>query len=242
MTDTSQPAAGDDRISECEAVLQYRFGNRDLLARCLTHASASRTRLASNERLEFLGDAVLGLVVCDMLFQRFPESPEGELTRLKSDLVSRNTCAQITERLGLEQFLTLGKGITTHASIPRSILAAVMEALIAGVYLDGGLPAARELIERWITPEIERADETEHGKNAKSLLQQVAQKHFGETPTYRLLDEKGPDHSKCFHVAAVIGARSFTGAWGSTKKQAEQNAARYALDEIQGRPNSPVSE
>jgi len=242
MTDRAQPATGDDRISKCEAVLQYRFRDPELLKRCLTHASASRTRLASNERLEFLGDAVLGLVVCDMLYARFPESPEGELTRLKSDLVSRNTCADITERLGLERFLLMGKGVTTHAHIPRSILAAVMEALIAGVYLDGGMPAAYELIERWMTPEIERGEDSEHRKNAKSLLQQVAQKRFGETPFYRLLDEKGPDHSKCFHVAAVIGARAFTGAWGPTKKEAEQNAARHALDEIQGSSDSTVAQ
>jgi len=222
----------EHKMHECEKVLQYRFGDRQLLETCLTHASVSITRLASNERLEFLGDAILGVIVCEMLFHRFPEFPEGELTRIKSALVSRNTCADITEQLGLEAFLLLGKGIISHSKIPRSIMAAVFESLVAGVYLDGGLAAARQFVERVMNVELERVADLEHSKNFKSVLQQLSQKTFGETPVYRLLDEKGPDHSKCFEISAVIGPRTYAPAWGNSKKEAEQQAAQNALLEL----------
>lgn len=222
-------------LSQCETVLDYRFKDRDLLLNCLTHASGAKHRLASNERLEFLGDAVLGLVVCEMLFHRYPEYTEGELTRIKSVLVSRSTCAKISEAMGCDRFLLLGKGLSMHERVPASITSAVLESLIAGVYLDGGIEAARTLIERILEPELEMAAELEHGRNYKSLLQQHAQKSFGETPIYKLLDEKGPDHSKCFKVAALIGAQSYTAAWGPNKKEAEQRAAQNALHELQGK-------
>ena len=224
----------DDLLDQCEDVLQYRFRDRVLLERCLTHASVARTRLDSNERLEFLGDAILGTIVCEMLYQQFPDYPEGELTRVKSVLVSRQTCAAVSERLGLQRFLRLGKGIGANDRIPSSILAGVIEALIAGVYLDGGLEAAREFVARIMDAEITRATELSHGKNFKSLLQQLSQKSFGETPVYRLLDEKGPDHSKCFKIAACIGAQTYAPAWGASKKEAEQRAACNALFEMQG--------
>lgn len=234
MSQTSQLSPVDSLLDECEEVLQYRFQDRNLLERCLTHASVARTRLDSNERLEFLGDAVLGTIVCEMLYQQFPDYPEGELTRLKSVLVSRQTCAAVTGRLGLDRFLRLGKGVGTNDRIPSSILAGVIEALIAGVYLDGGLEAAREFIARIMEPEIVRTTDLSHGKNFKSLLQQLSQKSFGETPVYQLLDEKGPDHSKCFKVAAYIGSQVYPAAWGASKKEAEQRAACNALYEIQG--------
>ncbi|MGC1273692.1 MAG: ribonuclease III [Planctomycetaceae bacterium] len=218
-----------DRLDRCEAALGYRFRDRSLLALCLTHASVARTRLASNERLEFLGDAVLGLVVCELLFRRFPESPEGELTRVKSVLVSRSTCADMSRRLGLDRVLLVGKGLGTHDLIPTSILGAVFESLVAGVYLDGGLEAARAFIERVVEDELEEAAARDRGRNFKSVLQHLAQKRFGETPVYRLVDEQGPDHSKCFEVAAIIGDAAYPSAWGASKKEAEQAAARNAL-------------
>ena len=113
-------------------------------------------------------------------------------------------------------------------------MAAVCESLIAGIYLDGGMTAAREFIKRLMMPEIEQAGQTTHGQNYKSQLQQLAQKSLGETPVYRLLDEKGPDHSKCFNISAMIGAHCFPDAWGPSKKEAEQNAAQNALNQIQG--------
>jgi ribonuclease-3 len=137
--------------------------------------------------------------------------------------------------MGCDRFLLLGKGLSSHEKVPASITSAVLESLIAGVYLDGGIEAARTLIERILEPELEMAAELEHGRNYKSLLQQHAQKSFGETPIYKLLDEKGPDHSKCFKVAAIIGAQSYTAAWGPNKKEAEQRAAQNALHELQGK-------
>ncbi|HLJ10783.1 MAG TPA: ribonuclease III [Planctomycetaceae bacterium] len=226
----------EEMLQKCEAALEYRFQNRDLLRICLTHASGANHRLASNERLEFLGDAILGAVVCETLYHRFPEETEGELTRIKSIVVSRTTCAKISETLGLPRFLLLGKGLSVNESVPMSVAAAVFESLIAGVYLDGGLEPSRRLIERVMCPEIELAGGVDHGRNYKSLLQQYAQKMLGATPVYRLLDEKGPDHSKCFKVAALIGQQTYHPAWGANKKAAEQRAAQNALYELEGKP------
>ena len=235
MPESQESGLREKVIQGCEEVLQYRFRDRRLLERCLTHASVARTRLDSNERLEFLDDAILGVVVCEMLFHRFPDFPEGDLTKIKSALVSRNTCAQMAEELGLDQFLLMGKGLRLHDRLPLSIHAAIYEALVAGIYLDGGIEAAREFVERTIGPELERTIERNHTRNFKSMLQQLAQKEFGETPVYRVLDEKGPDHSKCFSISAVIGPRAFTAAWGPSKKEAEQRAAHNALYEIAGK-------
>ena len=234
MSSTPLPSSMDS-LDKCEEALQYTFRDRDLLKQCLTHASVAKTRLASNERLEFLGDAILGVIVCEMIYHRFPEYPEGELTQIKSLLVSRDTCATISKEQGLDQFLILGKGLRVHKTIPDSIVAAVFESLIAGVYLDGGMTAAETLIERLMTTEIDRVTDAEHLKNFKSQLQQLAQKSYSETPVYRLLDEKGPDHSKCFKVAAVIGPQVFSPAWGQNKKTAEQRAACNALSEMEGK-------
>lgn len=227
-----QPLTPD--LDACEAVIGYRFRDRALLRRCLTHASASRTRLESNERLEFLGDAVLGVVVCEALFQEYPDSPEGELTRIKSDVVSRSACARMSRGMGLESFLVLGKGIAAHGRIPGSVSAAVFESLIGGIYVDGGFDVARDFILRSIPDEIASAAGSPNGVNFKSLLQQQAQREFSETPVYSVLDEKGPDHLKCFKVSAVIGAKMFPPAWGPSKKEAEQRAAQNALAHLDG--------
>lgn len=219
-------------LDECQTTLNYHFRDRELLVMCLTHSSTARTRLHSNERLEFLGDAILGAVVCETLFQRFPEADEGELTRIKSIVVSRATCAIMADRVQLERFVLVGKGLGGNGRIPSSILAGAFEGLIAGIYLDGGLDAIRTFLDPLVKPEIEDASATLHSQNYKSLLQHVAQKTLGSTPIYRVLDERGPDHSKCFHVNAVIAGRSFPSAWGQNKKEAEQLAAQYALHEL----------
>jgi len=223
-----------EKLDRCEAILHYRFIDHELLERCLTHASVAKTRLASNERLEFLGDAILGTIICEMLYHRFPEAAEGELTRIKSALVSRNTCAAITRELGLDDCLLLGKGLAIHNDVPSSIMAGVIEALVAGVYFDGGMEACRRLIERLFGQRFEQTTQFDRSRNFKSQLQQFSQKSFGETPIYQVLDEKGPDHSKCFQVSAVIGPQTFPSAWGNSKKEAEQRAACNALLEIQG--------
>jgi ribonuclease-3 len=223
-------------LDECQKAIGYQFRQPELLRAALTHASGADTRLASNERLEFLGDAVLGLVTCEQLFHRFPDYEEGDLTKIKSVVVSRRTCARISRLLNLGEFLFLGKGMHAHTVVPASLLADVFESLVAAVYLDGGLEAARRLILQYVGPEIEQVAEGAHGGNFKSLLQQVAQREFGATPQYQLLDEKGPDHSKCFKIAAVIGRHPYAAAWGRNKKEAEQKAAMNALAQINGEP------
>lgn len=229
-------------LDACEIRIGYRFRNRQLLEAALTHASGADHRLLSNERLEFLGDAVLGLVVCRRLFKDYPDNLEGELTRVKSIVVSRATCAEASEALGLEDFLILGKGMTTSPRVPRSVLSDVFEALIAAIYLDSGLDAAQEFIETHLGDKIEQAAAGESGGNYKSQLQQLAQREFGVTPTYHVLDEKGPDHSKCFKICARLGHRDFPPAWGRSKKESEQQAARNAISVLHGEDLPPVAE
>lgn len=224
------------KLAICERRIDYKFNNRLLLQSALTHASGADHRLASNERLEFLGDAILGAVVCELLFRRYPNYLEGDLTKIKSVVVSRQTCAKISEALGLQECLIVGKGMASSESVPPSLLADVFESLLAAIYLDGGNDAAREFIREYIEPEIELAAAGELGGNYKSLLQQLAQREYGNTPNYLLLDEKGPDHAKCFKVAAQVGGRRFLAAWGRNKKEAEQRAANNALSEINGEP------
>jgi ribonuclease-3 len=221
-------------IAGCEHRIDYVFRDKFLLRSALTHASGAQHRLASNERLEFLGDAILGAIVCEILFHQYPEYLEGDLTKVKSVVVSRTTCAKISGELGLEEFLILGKGMATHARVPPSVLADVFESLVAAIYLDGGDSAIRPFVEKFIAPEIESAVTGDTGNNYKSQLQQVAQRQHGQTPTYQLIDEKGPDHSKCFKISAQIGQLRYSPAWGRNKKEAEQCAARNALSEICG--------
>lgn len=227
-------AEGALDIAACEDRLGYRFSDKSLLESALTHASGADHRLESNDRMEFLGDAILGAVVCEQLFCDFPEFLEGDLTRLKSIVVSRQTCAKVSTAMALDEFLILGKGMTTNPQVPPSVLAAVFESIVAAIFLDGGRDAAAEFIRRCMGPEIELAASGEMGKNYKSQLQQVAQREHGVTPNYRLIDEKGPDHSKCFRVAAEIGQQQFTPAWGRSKKESEQRAAANALCGLQG--------
>lgn len=221
-------------LGRCERRIGYEFADKFLLQEALTHASGAEHRLASNERLEFFGDAILGVVVCELLYRQYPDYLEGDLTKIKSIVVSRQTCAKISEALGMQEFMILGKGMTTHPNVPPSLLADVFESLVAAIYLDGGSEAAREFVEKYIGPEVELAAGGELGGNYKSLLQQLAQREYGTTPTYQLLDEKGPDHSKCFKIAARLGGTRYQPAWGRNKKEAEQRAARNALSEING--------
>jgi ribonuclease-3 len=228
------PFRGED-LEACEAALGYQFRDKGLLRWCLTHASASKTRLESNERLEFLGDSIMGAVVCELLFEQFPTSAEGELTRIKSIVVSRTTCAVIARELGLERFLLVGRGVSSTSRTPGSILAAVLEALFGGIYLDGGFEAAREVIRKKLADKIESAAQSETGVNFKSLLQHLTQKNYGQTPVYQVLGEQGPDHSKSFQISAVINGEPYPSAWGPCKKIAEQRAAHNALSELDGK-------
>jgi ribonuclease-3 len=192
----------------------------------------ANTRLESNERLELLGDAVLGMVICDELFRRFAEWLEGDLTRVKSTLVSRRVCAQVSDATGLTSLLILGNGIEAGSRLPVSVRAAVLESVVGAVYVDGGLEPARQFILRSMAGPIEKCVAGESHDNYKSALQQYTQRWMSATPHYLTLDEQGPDHSKCFEVCVVINGRRFPSAWGPNKKHAEQEAARKAMEKL----------
>jgi len=219
-------------VDQAERILGYRFRDARHLETALRHSSIADTRQQSNERLEFLGDAVLGLVVCDHIFRRFEELMEGELTKIKSGIVSRRTCAEVAIELGLPELLHLGKGMSGRWDVPASVAAAVFESIIGAIYLDGGLEPAREFILGHLSPRIERAVKLGHQFNFKSVLQQALQRMDSHPPSYAVLDEKGPDHAKCFEVCVESGARRFEPCWGPSKKEAEQQAALAALLEL----------
>lgn len=221
-----------ETLQQIEAVLNYRFSDESFLDEALTHSSLADDRLNSNERFEFLGDSVLSLVTCKTLFERFPEYLEGDLTKIKSRLVSRKTCAEIANQLGLPDFMRVGKGMDQTKAMSGSIAAASLEAIIAAIYLDGGIEAAQTFILDAFGPLIDEADAKQHQENFKSLLQQYCQKEYGRTPMYHLLDEKGPDHNKCFEIAVVVNHQQYESAWGVTKKDAEQKAALNVLTKL----------
>ncbi|HXE51841.1 MAG TPA: ribonuclease III [Tepidisphaeraceae bacterium] len=215
-----------------EKVLGHKFNYPQLLKEALTHASIADNRLNSNERMEFLGDAVLDLIICEALYQRFPQYQEGDLTKVKSAVVSRRTCAEVANETGLTELLLIGKGISSRNSMPSSLAAAVYESIVAALYLDGGFDVVKDYVLRTMTPKLEEIASNSHQQNYKAVLQQHAQKMLGATPIYELLDEKGPDHSKCFEVCVTIDGRRFNSAWGPNKKMAEQKAALLALEDM----------
>jgi ribonuclease-3 len=227
----------DDVLRCAQEAVGYHFNDLSLLEAALTHSSVANSRLESNERLEFLGDAVLGLVVCSELYDRYGHYLEGDMTKVKSVVVSRRVCAAIADELDLGDFLFLGKGMKDRQALPLSLKAAVFESLIGAVYLDGGLEPARDFILEHILKYIEQTASSDTQQNYKSYLQQYAQKHASSTPYYETLDEQGPDHSKCFEVAVTIGRRRFPAAWGASKKEAEQKAAYLALRELDLAPD-----
>ncbi|MEM6562330.1 MAG: ribonuclease III, partial [Planctomycetota bacterium] len=217
---------------KAEETLGYVFSNPDLLEESLTHASIADDRLDSNERMEFLGDSVLDLVVCEDLFRQYPNYFEGEMTRIKSVIVSRKTCAEIARELKLGECLITGKGITRAREMPASLIANMYEAVVAAIYLDGGFAPAADFVRRTMSPKIKGVADNLDAHNFKAVLQQACQRILGSTPQYELLDEKGPDHSKCFEVCVSVDGRRFEGAWGPNKKIAEQKAALMALEEL----------
>ena len=221
-----------DTVQQIEQTLDYVFQDKSLLEESFTHSSAADERLSSNERLEFLGDAVLGLVICDALFTRFERYLEGDLTKLKSSLVSRSTCAKITQSLELRRFLRVGKGMSRSRELPMSIEAGLLEAVIGAIYQDGGFEAAKAFILMSFSDLLDRIEVKGPNGNYKSMLQQYSQEHHGVTPDYVLLDEKGPDHNKCFECEALLKDHCFPSAWGVTKKESEQRAAYNALVEL----------
>ena len=223
-----------EKLAYCQERIGYQFKDPQLLLEALTHASSAAHRLASNERLEFLGDAILGMVVCDWLYHEFPEYSEGDLTKIKSNVVSRKTCAGIARQLHLERCLIVGRGVTRNRSFPKSLVSDVFESVVAAVYLDGGLEPVCKMLREWLSEEVQQASSSQGAGNHKSQLQQLAQRDLGDTPNYHLLSETGPDHNKSFQVMVIIGKQLFAPAWGRNKKEAEQRAAGNALAELEG--------
>ncbi len=219
----------DAVLESAQSRLGHAFRDPELLRRALTHASSTDSRLDSYERLEFLGDSVLGMVTCELIFAEHDELLEGEMTKIKSIVVSRETCAEITGQLGLVDLVVLGKGMQGSGDVPTSLAAGVLESVIAALYLDGGFALASKFITPLIQPYVQRARRNGHQQNFKSLLQQHSQQERADPPRYVVLDEKGPDHAKCFKICVEIAGHSYEAAWGQSKKQAEQAAARLAL-------------
>jgi len=216
-------------LTNCQSRLGYSFRNKALLRTALTHASGADTPILANERMEFLGDSVLAYVICDHLYAKLPNTLEGDMTKVKSAVVSRATCHKVCKQLGLDQFLILGRGLGRSNRIPDSIFANTLEAFIAAVYLDGGMEEARKFILKIFQEEIDDMLQDSDAHNHKSVLQHHCQKHEGYIPEYKILDVQGPEHRKTFNVQVRVGNRAFPSAWGVTKKEAEQRAAENAL-------------
>ncbi len=227
MSDSEEPI--EEKLARCQQIAEYQFKDLSLLQAALTHASGATHRLANNERLEFLGDSILGLVVCEWLYQEYPEYSEGDLTKIKSSVVSRRSCGKIACELRLDECLIVGKGINRGRSFPRSLVSDVFEAVVAAIYIDGGFDVVRDRLRKWLAAEVRMAVEGRGSGNFKSLLQQYAQRERASTPFYRLVTESGPDHRKRFRVSADIAGEEFQPAWGNNKKDAEQHAAANAL-------------
>lgn len=223
-----------EAIDQCESILGYSFQNKGLLSEAITHASIADTRLASYERLEFLGDSILGFVVCDHLFEAFPNWLEGDLTQIKSHVVSRESCAKIGRELGLQKCLIVGKGVGSQGRVPKSLLANAFESIVAAIYLDGGMRPVRAFLLPIIQQRVKEAIDGDFAKNYKAELQQYSQKRFGLPPVYDLEGSKGPDHEKWFKISARVNKVVYPPSWGKNKKQAEQRAAANALAAING--------
>ncbi|MDP1629369.1 MAG: ribonuclease III [bacterium] len=221
-------------LSKLEDRLGLKFKNRDLLEQSLVHRSFINEnpgfRLGHNERLEFLGDAVLELATTEYLYNNFPELPEGEMTSLRAALVNSNMISQMAQNLRLNDFVLLSRGEAKDAGRARQyILANAFEAVIGAIYLDQGYEAAKELIIREVIPELPRIMEAKLYRDAKSCFQEEAQERVGITPTYEVLREWGPDHSKSFVVGVFLEKELVADGEGVSKQEAQQKAAEEGL-------------
>ena len=226
-----------ERLHELEQHLDYTFHDLRLLRAALYHSSYANEHRAqsvsSNERLEFLGDAVLGFVSADYLYRKHPDLPEGELTRIRAALVCEDSLHEVAQRLHLGDFLMLGKGEESGGGRHRpSILADAVEAVLAAVYLDGGIDEARALVHRiLLEKEPEQVVESRR-RDCKTELQELVQRKPNQELRYELVSESGPDHAKVFTVAVMLNGHVVGLGSGHSKKEAEQSAARTALEQM----------
>ena len=222
-------------IKDLEAAIGYRFQNITLLQNALTHSSYANERwhnsLLSNERLEFLGDSILGMVVAEYLYRNFPDRPEGELTRMRADMVCETSLAQIALRVDLGKHLLLGHGEERFGGRTRpSILADAVESVIAATFLDGGMAAAESFISRFVLCDVPVSKM--HNTDYKTVLQELIQQKKNQVLLYRLVGESGPDHDKTFTAQVLLNDEVIGEGVGSSKKRAEQDAARVALENL----------
>ena len=223
-------------IKDLEAAIGYRFKNITLLQNALAHSSYANERwhdsLKSNERLEFLGDSILGMVVAEYLYRNFPERPEGELTRMRADMVCEQALAAVAGRIGLGNHLLLGNGEEQGGGRNRnSILADAVESVIAASFLDGGMAAAKSFIDRFILVDVPVTKL--HNADYKTALQELIQQKKNQALSYVLVGQSGPDHDKEFRVEVSLNDQVIGKGVGSSKKRAEQDAARVALEYLQ---------
>ena len=222
-------------IKDLEHAIGYRFDNISLLQNALAHSSYANERwhnsLMSNERLEFLGDSILGMLVAEHLYRNFPDRPEGELTRMRADMVCETSLAAIADRIDLGSHLLLGHGEEQGGGRNRaSILADAVESVIAACFLDGGMEAARTFVDRFVLTHVPVKQMT--NKDYKTALQELVQQQKNQVLTYALVGESGPDHNKQFQVQVSLNGTPVGQGEGSSKKRAEQDAARVALEQL----------
>lgn len=220
---------------EIEKKLGYSFKNRSYLALAFVHRSfvnENRDIDAHNERLEFLGDSVLGVIIADYLYRHLPTTPEGDLSYLRSRLVEASSCVHYVSKLNVEKHLLLGKGERMNDGRGReSILSDLFEAIIGAIFLDGGLEAAKDFLFNNFSEDVERILKTPLN-NWKAMLQDYCQKIHHNTPIYSVLEESGPDHSKIFRIAVTINGETMGMGVGASKKEAQQNAAAEAFQKL----------
>lgn len=221
-------------LREIAAKIGLEFGDWNLLHQALTHTSYAneikRTHVEHNERLEFLGDAVLELVVSTYLFKHFAQLPEGELTKARASIVCESTLAKRAAALQIGSYLLFGKGeLTTGGPERASILADAFEAVIGAIYLDHGFSAAYDFVTKQLDGDFQSIEAGRYLQDYKTVLQEIVQKQSGRKISYCLLDESGPDHNKCFRIAVCIQGEACGTGEGRSKKEAEQSAARQAL-------------
>ena len=226
-----------ESLHQLEERLGYRFNDPSLLRGALYHSSYANEHrtmgISSNERLEFLGDAVLGFVSAEHLYRRHPDLPEGELTRIRAALVCEESLHEVAQSLQLGDFLLLGKGEESGGGRRRpSILADAVEAVLAAVYLDGGIDKARELIHRVLLDKEQEQVVESRRRDCKTELQELLQRKPNQELHYALVSESGPDHAKVFAVAVTLNGQTIGLGSGHSKKEAEQSAARSALEQM----------
>jgi ribonuclease-3 len=236
MTSTDRSSA----YTSLEQQLGYRFRNSSLCEAALTHKSwmneTNEVNRTDNERLEFLGDAVLALAISDLLMRGSPNLPEGELSKARAALVNEAGLARVSAELNLGQWIFLGRGEEQAGGrLKRSLLSNAFEALIGAIYLDGGFLSAFAVAERLFAPFLAEAAATA-GRDYKSRLQEVSQAKLQLAPTYTVISQHGPDHDKTFEVAILLGDKEYGRARGKSKKEAQQNAAELALKVLEGQP------